>query len=124
MRRKAAEMKAVPAVTYKEEIVEGTHVTTLISFDRNATKVNKLQEVNVFTAAEALKKTEGADLYIAPIDEESGNTDLFMGRATTIRDILVNEYNLPAGRIFIERNNQLVKSLAPEKDYVVIYIVK
>ena len=123
LRRKAAEMKANPPVTIKHEMVEGKHVTTLISFDKDQTKINKLQEVNVFTAAEALKKMDG-DLYIAPMDGESGNDDLFVGRAITIRNTLINVYNLPAGRIFIERNNQLVKSLNPEKDYVVIYIVK
>ena len=124
LRKEAAEMKAAPEVTVKRELIESKRVSTLVSFDTNSTEVNKLQEVNVYTAAEGLKKIENGDLYITPIKNNEMSSDLFNGRANAIRDMLVKEYNVPAGHIFIEENNELVRSLDPAKNCVIIYIVK
>lgn len=124
LRKEVAEMKAAPAVEVKHEIVESQRVSTLVSFDPNSTEVNKLQEVNIYTAAEGLKKIQDGDLYITPIKNNEMSSDLFNGRANAIRDMLVNEYKVPAGHIFIEENNELVRSLDPAKNCVIIYIVK
>lgn len=124
LRKEVAEMKAAPAVEVKREVVESQRVSTLVSFDPNSTEVNKLQEVNIYTAAEGLKKIQDGDLYITPIKNNEMSSDLFNGRANAIRDMLVNEYQVPAGHIFIEENNELVRSLDPAKNCVIIYIVK
>lgn len=124
LRKEVAEMKAAPAVEVKREVVESERVSTLVSFDPNSTEVNKLQEVNIYTAAEGLKKIQDGDLYITPIKNNEMSSDLFNGRANAIRDMLVNEYQVPAGHIFIEENNELVRSLDPAKNCVIIYIVK
>ena len=124
LRRQADGIDKTPAVVINRKQLEGNHITTLISFDKNKSKINRLQEVNVYTAAEAIKKLNGADLYIAPMDGAADNEELFVKRAETIRDVLVKEYNVSADRIIISNDTQLVKSFAPEKDYVVVYIVK
>ena len=124
LRKEVAEMKAAPKVEVQRQVVESERVSTLVSFEPNSTEVNKLQEVNIYTAAEGLKKIEDGDLYITPIRNSDMSSDLFNGRANAIRDMLVKEYNVPAGHIFIEENNELVRSLDPAKNCVIIYIVK
>lgn len=124
LRKEVAEMKAAPKVEVKHEIIENKRVATLVSFDTNSTEINKLQEVNIFTAVEGLNKIKGGDLYITPVENGVMSNELFNGRANAIRNVLVNEYNIPAGHIFIEANNELVKSLDPAKNCVIIYIVK
>lgn len=124
LRKEVADMKAAPAVQVQHELVQSNRVSTFVSFDPNSTTINKLQEVNVFTAAEGLKKIEDGDLYITPAKNGMMDSDLFNGRANAIRNVLVKEYNVPAGHIFIEENNELVKSLDSAKNCVIIYIVK
>lgn len=124
LRKKVAEMKAAPVVQVKHEVVESERVATLVSFDANSVEINKLQEVNIYNAAEGLKKITDGDLYITPVKNGVMDSDLFNGRANAIRDVLVKEYNVPAGHIFIEENNELVRSLDPAKNCVIIYIVK
>lgn len=103
------------------EMIESNRVRTLISFDNNSAEINKLQEVNVYTAAEGMKKFADCDLYIT-----TGNTvkdsELFMERAQSIRNVLANTYNIPAGRIFIEKNPAIITSLDPQKSCVIVYI--
>ncbi|MBP3236403.1 MAG: hypothetical protein J6M61_05345 [Bacteroidales bacterium] len=105
----------------KTEVIESEQCITYISFDSNSSKINRLQEVNVYTAAENMKKLSDADLYITST-EEVKNSDLFLERAQTIRDVLANTYNIPAGRIFIEKNPGVVSSLDPQKSCVIVYI--
>lgn len=123
LRREAEMMKNNPEVKVVEKVVQSNQATVLISFDPNSTKINRLQEVNVYTAAEALKKIENGDLYITPAASVA-DSDLFNGRANAVREVLMNEYNIPAGHIFIEQDRKLVDSLDPTKNCVVIYIVK
>lgn len=102
-------------------VIEQNRVRTYISFDNNSSEINKLQEVNVYTAAEGMKKFEGCDLYITPSGSVS-NTDLFVARAQSVRNVLVNTYNIPAGRIFVEKNPALIQSLDPQKNCVIVYV--
>lgn len=124
LRRQVAEMKAAPKVEVKQEIIENKRVATLVSFEANSIEINELQEVNIFTAVEGLKKITDGDLYITPVKNGVMGSDLFNGRANAIRDVLIKEYNVPAGHIFIEENNELVRSLDSAKNCVIIYIVK
>jgi hypothetical protein len=112
-----------PEVVIKKETVKSNHVRTIISFEKGVSKINKLQEVNVYTAAEALSKIEDGDLYIT-INEnaEGADTELFMTRAQAVREMLVENFNVAAGNIFIEKNPAFVNSLAPEKNCVILYI--
>jgi hypothetical protein len=81
----------------------------------------KLQEVNVYTAAENMKKMADGDLYITST-KEVRDTELFMARAQSIRNVLANTYDIPAGRIFIEKNPAVIASLDPQKSCVIVYI--
>lgn len=112
-----------PDTIFKIEEVKSNHIRTVISFEKGVSKINRLQEVNVYTAAQALSQIKDGDLYIT-VNEKTENmdTDLFMQRAQSIRNMLVNNLNVAAGHIFIEKNPALIDSLAPEKDCVILYI--
>ena len=123
-RLKAENAKPVePEIIIQKEMVKSNHIRTLISFENGSSAINKLQEVNVYTAAQALSQIQDGDLYIT-INEDAKNFDveLFLARAHSIREMLVNKLNVPAGHIFIEKNVALVKSLDPEKTCVIMYI--
>ena len=102
-------------------MVESNHIRSFISFDNASAAINKLQEVNVYTAAENIKKLADGDLYITST-KEVRDTELFMARAQSIRNVLANTYNIPAGRIFIEKNPAVIASLDPQKSCVIVYI--
>lgn len=112
-----------PEIIIQKEMVKSNHIRTLISFENGSSAINKLQEVNVYTAAQALSQIKDGELYIT-INEDAKNfdVDLFLARAHSIREMLVNKLNVPAGHIFIEKNTALVKSLDPEKTCVIMYI--
>lgn len=112
-----------PEVIIKKETVKSNHIRTVISFEKGVSKINRLQEVNVYTAAQALSQIKDGDLYIT-INENAKNmdTELFMTRAQSIRDMLVNNFNVAAGNIFIEKNLAFINQLDPEKDCVILYI--
>jgi hypothetical protein len=112
-----------PEIIVKKETVKSNHIRTVISFEKKVSKINRLQEVNVYTAAQALSQIKDGDLYIT-INEKAANmdTDLFMQRAQSIRDMLVNNFEVAAGNIFIEKNPAFVNSLDPEKDCVILYV--
>jgi hypothetical protein len=111
-------------VVYETRKVDGSRVNTLVAFDTNSSEIDKLQEVNVFTAAEEMKKmSNDADLYITiNSNAPAKNNELFLQRAQAIRDVLVNQYNIPAGRIFVESNPAIVTSLDKTKKCVVVLI--
>ena len=48
--------------------------------------------------------------------KEVRDTELFMARAQSIRNVLANTYDIPAGRIFIEKNPAVIASLDPQKE--------
>lgn len=112
-----------PEVIIKKEAVKSNQIRTVISFEKGVSKINRLQEVNVYTAAQALSQIKDGDLYITINEKAKGmDKDLFMARAQSIRNMLVNNFNIAAGKIFIEKNPALIDSLAPEKDCVILYI--
>ena len=50
------------------------------------------------------------------------DTELVHGTAQSIRNVLANTYDIPAGRIFIEKNPAVIASLDPQKSCVIVYI--
>ena len=119
--REANKAAAPPVTKIETEVVESNHIRSFISFDNASAAINKLQEVNVYTAAENIKKLADGDLYITST-KEVRDTELFMARAQSIRNVLANTYNIPAGRIFIEKNPAVIASLDPQKSCVIVYI--
>ena len=117
-----AKRNAPPIINVQKKVVEGNLIRTLISFEDGKSNINKLQEVNVFTAAEDYKKLNDATIYIMPYgDNKPANVELFVERANTVKSQLMNQYNVPAGRINIESNPQIIKNLT-EKNAVVVFI--
>ena len=108
----------------EKQVVNSNQIHTLISFEDNTAQINQLQEVNVYTAAQDWKeKTNGeSDIYITVLGDQVKDKDLFLQRAQSIRDVLVNSYNVPAGRIFVEQNPAVVRSLDKSKSCVVVFI--
>ena len=71
------------------------------------------------------EKEKNNDLIVTSIyneDAKNFDVELFLARAHSIREMLVNKLNVPAGHIFIEKNVALVQSLDPEKTCVIMYI--
>ncbi len=119
--REQKKVAPAPVTKVETEVVESNHVRSFISFDNASAEINKLQEVNVYTAAENLKKLAEGDLYISSTKEVK-DAELFMARAQSIRNVLVNTYDIPAGRIFIEKNPAVINSLDPQTSCVIVYI--
>ncbi|MDO4215484.1 MAG: hypothetical protein Q4D12_06180 [Bacteroidales bacterium] len=117
-----AKRNAAPIINIQKKVVEGNLVRTLISFADNKSNIDKLQEVNVFTAAENYKKMSDASIYITNYgDTKANNQELFADRANSVKMMLMNEYNIPAGHIFIEANPQIIKNL-DQKNTVIVFI--
>lgn len=110
-------MKVAPAVEVKREVVESERVSTLVSFDPNSTEVNKLrQEVNIYTAAEGLKKIQDGDFVYHLSRTNEMSSDLFNGRANAIRDMLVNEYQVPCRTHLYRRKQRAGTLIRPCKE--------
>ena len=122
LRQKAADDRAYAAAHPNINVVNTQQVNTLISFADDSAEIDQLQEVNVYTAAEAMKRLPKADLYITVLGKSTKNADLFMQRAQSIREVLMREYNIPAGRIYVEKDPALVESLDKTVDCVIMYI--
>ena len=117
-----AKRNGTPIVNIQKKVVEGNLVRTLISFDDNVSTIDQLQEVNVYTAAENYKKMSDASIYITTYgNTKPANTELFAERANSVKTMLMNEYNIPAGHIYIENNPQIVANLN-EKNTVIVFI--
>ena len=61
-------------------------------------------------------------IYLTVKDHFPKDLPLFLLRAKSIREELMNQYIVPAGSIMIERNPEVVRTLDPEKVAVVVYI--
>jgi len=123
LREQVEEAQAVPP-EIQHEYVYNTRLNTLIVFNEGSAKIDPLQEVNVYTAADAMREAQNrVDLYITVNnDKEATNKELFYQRAQAIRDVLVNHYNIPGGRIFIEPNPSIIYSLQKTTNCVVVWI--
>jgi hypothetical protein len=85
-------------------------------------EIDELQQVNVYTTAEALKRVSDADLYITVLGHQSNDANLFMQRANSIRTSLMNDYGIAAGRIYMEKDPAVVEALDKTRNCVIMYI--
>ena len=63
-----------------------------------------------------------ANLYITVLEGKTVNEELFTKRANTLKQTLVKEYNLPAGRIFIEKDAKKVEAVDKAINCIILYI--
>ena len=97
------------------------HINTLISFKPGSAAIDTLQLVNVFTAADQVKKHKyAADLYITRRADTPMDNTLFLQRAMAIRDRLINHYFIPAGIIYIEQDPDVIAAINPETDCIIM----
>lgn len=100
--------------------VKSQQINVLVSFANGSSDIDEMQEVNVFTAAQEMKDHNNQlNLYITVL----GNAGtLFNDRANTIRETLINEYQIPSNRIFIEKDAKKVESQQTDKNCIIVYI--
>ena len=122
LRQKAIDDKAFAEAHPEITLVNSQQVNTLISFVDGSAEIDELQQVNVFTTAEALKRVPDADLYITVLGHQSNDANLFMQRATNIRASLMNDYGIAAGRIYMEKDPAVVEALDKARNCVIMYI--
>ena len=87
-----------------------------MSLDDNARNVVE-EAVNKFR-----ENNSSVKIYLTVKDTPPTNLSLFLLRAKSIREEMMDKYVVPAGSIMIERNPEVVKTLDPEKVAVVVYI--
>ena len=122
LRQKAIDDKAFAEAHPNVTVVNSQQVNTLISFTEGSADIDELQQVNVYTTAEALKRVSDADLYITVLGHASNDANLFMQRASNIRTSLMNDYGIPAGRIYMEKDPAVVEALDKSRNCVIMYI--
>lgn len=111
------------ARNYVPKTITSNQVITMVSFKPASAEIDTLQQVNVYTAAQEVQRGN-QDVYITVMDKSvsGSNTNLFLERANNIRQSLVNQYGVPAGHIFIEKDPALVEGLDKAISCVIIYI--
>ena len=122
LRQKAIDDKAFADAHPNVTVVNSQQVNTLISFVEGSAEIDELQQVNVYTTAEALKRVPDSDLYITVLGHQSNDANLFMQRATNIRTSLMNDYGIAAGRIYMEKDPAVVEALDKARNCVIMYI--
>jgi hypothetical protein len=117
LRMEADRLKNLPP----EEINGGRQTNTLVSFVDTVAVIDEMQEVNVFTAVQAMRQYENkVNLFITTLSQMSD--DMFLKRADTIKDVLVNQYGLPANQIIIEKDPAEVEKRDKVEGSVIIYM--
>lgn len=110
----------------REEVAEETpdtvnidaHVMyTLIAFDEESATVDRLQQTNIFTTANAWVKAPRSIIYIT--NSTAADDKLFRTRAEAIKDILLERYEIPAARIKIIADE---KKILPSGSYIVFIV--
>lgn len=102
--------------------VQRRQVIVMVSFKAGSSEINELQEVNVFSVKESLRQfSQPARIFITSISQSSPSA-LFTQRATSIRNVLVDKYQVPAEQIEIEQNMAKVESLANSEYCVIVYV--
>ena len=105
----------------RKQLVGGRQVNTLVSFADTADVIDAMQEVNVFTAVQAMRQNDHkVNLYITTLSHMSA--DAFQKRADVIHQSLISQYGIPASRIIIEKDAAAVEKQNKMDGSVIIYI--
>lgn len=114
IRQKADKRKKEVAEMPAEVIDINAHVMyTLIAFDEGETTVDRLQQTNIYTTANAWAKAPKSIIYIT--NSTGQDNKLFQKRAEAIKDILLERYEIPAAVIKIVASE---KDIRPTGDYI------
>ena len=108
--------------------IQTQQLHTIVSFRNQLTAIDEMQEVNVYTAVQAMRRYDHqVNLYITPLrsaDSEMNETErqLFSQRAETVRKLLIERYALPADVIVVHSDAREVEQMDKETGSVVVYI--
>lgn len=117
VRKISTEYIAIVATDDKNRIQSTAYFTPdSMSVDNQASLIVQ-QAVEQFRAHDSNVK-----VYLTVKDKIPEDLPLFLLRAKSIKEMMMNDFIVPAGSIFIERNPEVVKTLDPEKVAVVVYI--
>lgn len=102
--------------------VQRRQVIVMVSFKAGSSEINELQQVNVFSVKESLRHfSQPVRIFITSISQSTPSA-LFTQRATSIRDVLVDKYQVPAEQIVVEQDMATVESLANSEYCVIVYV--
>lgn len=102
--------------------VQRRQVIVMVSFKAGSSEINELQQVNVFSVKESLRHfSQPVRIFITSISQSTPSA-LFTQRATSIRDVLVDKYQVPAEQIVVEQDMATVESQANSEYCVIVYV--
>ncbi len=97
--------------------VDASVMYTLIAFDEDNATVDRLQQTNIYTTANAWQKAPASNIYIT--NSTAVDNKLFQKRADAIRDILLERYEVPAAKIHVIADE---KKIRPRGNYIVFIV--
>lgn len=102
--------------------MKSRQVIVMVSFKAGSSEINRLQEVNVYSVKTSLQQfSRPVRIFITSISQSSSSS-LFTQRAASIRDALVEKYQVPAEQMEIEQDMSKVESFAKSEDCVIVYV--
>lgn len=90
---------------------------TLIAFDEGSANIDRLQQTNIFTTANAWLKEPKSEIYIT--NSTAADDKLFRKRAEGIRDLLQERYEIPTAKMHFVADE---KAIRPRGNYIVFIV--
>lgn len=90
---------------------------TLIAFDEGTATVDRLQQTNIYTTANAWAKSPNSEIFIT--NSTATDDKLYRKRAEAIRDILMERYEIPTKKIHFVADE---KAIRPRGSYIVFIV--
>lgn len=118
-----AATKSETSNTYADN--NANHYQFAIDFEGNSNTLSAAaKKIVADAAAQLLKLNNDDDLYITIRGQKAKNVDKFLQRAEAVRNELLNEHFIAAGRVFVERESAIVRSISSQTQCVIIYIAE
>lgn len=109
--------------------VKSQQLHTIVSFRNQLSVIDEMQEVNVYTAVQAMRQYDNkVNLYITALrpgdftDADAADRQLFEERATAVRQLLTQRYGVPDNLIVVDSNAKEVEQRDKQEGCVVVYI--
>lgn len=90
---------------------------TLIAFEEEGATIDRLQQTNIYTTANAWLNDPKSDIYVT--NNTAVDDKLFRKRAQAIKDILIERYEIPSSKIRFVADE---KAIRPRGNYIVFIV--
>lgn len=90
---------------------------TLIAFEEESATIDRLQQTNIYTTANAWLNDPKSDIYVT--NNTAVDDKLFRKRAQAIKDILIERYEIPSSKIRFVADE---KAIRPRGNYIVFIV--